>query len=186
METRHGVGKAKMVIPISGMDEKKYPFSFDVDAAALDLADRFRGPITADGVVSRVGHQYHVSGTIRGTNHGECDRCLIETSREIETDFEIVYTVSGEPLSEIEDLEDGSNGVVTLAPEDHQIILDEELRQALLLGVPMKNLCKEECRGLCPTCGHDLNQGECGCGNGPIDPRWSKLQGLFPDEDDSN
>jgi len=62
---------------------------------------------------------------------------------------------------------------------DEQNILDltEALDNYALLGLPMKPLCREDCAGLCPTCGNNLNQSDCQC-PAPIDPRWAKLTAL--------
>lgn len=60
----------------------------------------------------------------------------------------------------------------------HILDLSEAVRQYALLAVPMKPLCAPDCRGLCPSCGKDLNQGRCGCAAVPIDGRWAKLQEL--------
>ncbi len=62
--------------------------------------------------------------------------------------------------------------------EQHTLDLSEAVRQYALLAVPMKALCKKDCAGLCPKCGKNLNQGECGCHIDDIDPRWSKLADL--------
>jgi len=63
--------------------------------------------------------------------------------------------------------------------EHHDIDLTEAVRQYALLAMPMKTLCREDCAGLCPTCGHNLNHGPCECSAQEVDPRWSKLSELL-------
>ena len=63
--------------------------------------------------------------------------------------------------------------------ERHILDLTEAVRQYALLVIPMKPLCCEECAGLCPTCGHDLNQGPCDCPSQGLDPCWSRLRKLL-------
>ena len=63
--------------------------------------------------------------------------------------------------------------------EHHDIDLTEVVRQYALLAMPMKALCREDCAGLCPTCGHNLNHGPCECSAQEVDPRWSKLSELL-------
>ena len=63
--------------------------------------------------------------------------------------------------------------------EHHILDLTEAVRQYALLAVPMKPLCREECAGICPSCGRDLNQGPCDCPTPSRDPRWSKLDKLL-------
>ncbi|MBN1225748.1 MAG: DUF177 domain-containing protein, partial [Deltaproteobacteria bacterium] len=58
------------------------------------------------------------------------------------------------------------------------IDLTEVVREQILLAVPMIPICKEDCKGLCPYCGQNLNQCKCVCAGKTIDPRWSKLQNL--------
>ena len=63
--------------------------------------------------------------------------------------------------------------------DGHNILdLTEAIRQYALMTIPMKPLCREDCAGLCPICGHDFNQGACGCLPQEIDPRWSELNKL--------
>jgi len=59
--------------------------------------------------------------------------------------------------------------------EHHILDLTEAVRQNALLAIPMKPLCREDCAGLCPECGHNLNQGACGCLSQRMDPRWAEL-----------
>ncbi|MRR10305.1 DUF177 domain-containing protein, partial [bacterium] len=59
-----------------------------------------------------------------------------------------------------------------------EIDLWPELREAVLLALPLKPLCREDCRGICPACGRDLNEGSCGCREDRGDHRWDKLREL--------
>lgn len=106
----------------------------------------------------------------------ECSRCLCSFSHPLNFTIEEEYfptldIVTGEnlPLPE----EAGSFMI-----DDHNVIdLSEALRQYAVLAVPIKPLCKQECAGLCPTCGTDLNEKPCSCPPA-IDPRWEKLRNL--------
>ena len=70
--------------------------------------------------------------------------------------------------------------VVTVIRSDQEYIdISKDVREYALLAIPMKNLCKEDCKGLCSHCGKDLNEGECGCTNEKIDPRWIALKNLY-------
>ncbi len=59
-----------------------------------------------------------------------------------------------------------------------EIDLTRALREQILLSIPPSPLCSEDCKGLCPTCGKDLNEGECGCDRTVMDPRWAALKGI--------
>jgi len=75
---------------------------------------------------------------------------------------------------------------VELSPDDMEIgflreeavEVEEILKERIWLSIPMKPLCKEDCKGLCPTCGKDLNEGECDCPKEAIDPRFAVLKDL--------
>jgi uncharacterized protein len=119
---------------------------------------------------------------VRGALHTEveltCSRCLnlFSYSATINIDEEYAPTidvVSGIPLPPPE--EPGT----FLINEQHIIDLTEAIRQYLLLAIPMKPLCREDCAGLCQHCGRNLNQGPCHCSPQGIDPRWSALSKLL-------
>jgi uncharacterized protein len=105
-----------------------------------------------------------------------CSRCLSLFRYPLTLNFEEEYlptvdAISGAPLPPPEE------GVFTI-DEHHILDLTEAISQYTLLAIPMKPLCHKECAGLCPNCGHNLNQGRCDCPTETIDPRWSKLTRL--------
>ena len=106
-----------------------------------------------------------------------CSRCLslfdYPLTLSIEEEyFPITDVVSGISLSLPEE-----PGCFTI-DEHHVLDLTEAIRQYALLAIPMKPLCGQDCAGLCPTCGHNLNQGPCDCLPQEADPRRSKLNKL--------
>ena len=118
---------------------------------------------------------------VRGVLHTEveltCSRCLSLFSYPVTLNIEEEYIptidiVSGAPLSSPE--EPGSFAI----DEHHVIDLTEAIRQYTLLAMPMKPLCRKDCAGLCPNCGHNLNQGLCSCPLQEANPRWSALSKL--------
>lgn len=138
--------------------------------------------IYGDGSVSEVLGRIGLMRTnrgilVKGRLHTEagvyCSRCLAlfrcPLDLEIEEEyFPTVDVVSGVPVSVPED-----SGFTI--DEHHLIDLAEAVRQYALVGLPMKPLCRENCAGLCPGCGHNLNEGPCGCPAEPADPRWAVL-----------
>ena len=106
-----------------------------------------------------------------------CSRCLSLFDYPLtlsigEEYFPITDVVSGISLSLPEE-----PGCFTI-DEHHVLDLTEAIRQYALLAIPMKPLCGQDCAGLCPTCGHNLNQGPCDCLPQQADPRRSKLNKL--------
>ena len=170
--------RPQMEIQISGMKEGERAFTFETKAEDLELP-MFEGMVTVGGTLRKVSNQYFLRSRISGTFHGECDRCLAEVRREITAPMDIYYYIGvAESEGGDDDLE-----MRTIEPEQDVIVLDEEVRQAIAIQVPLKTLCREECVGLCPRCGADLNTGDCGCQTDEIDPRWAKLAEAFKKKD---
>lgn len=171
--------RATMVLRISGMPDGELKLAFEVDAAELGI-ERFAGPITVDGSVRKVSTQVFVQCAAAGTFIGECDRCLAEVRQRVEAPINLFYQVSTDTRGAIDD-NDGD--MRTLHPEQDTIELDDEVRQALLLAVPLKVLCGDDCAGICAGCGANLNIEKCRCEEPPVDPRWAKLADLYKKDD---
>ncbi len=118
---------------------------------------------------------------VQGDLHAEialsCARCLAPVRVPLDVPLEEVYTptldiLTGKPIEP--DEEDRALWI-----DAHHILdLTEVLRQDVLVAVPMQVLCKQDCRGLCPMCGSNLNEGPCEC-QPEIDPRWAALADLL-------
>ncbi len=106
-----------------------------------------------------------------------CSRCLGTFPSELDVNFAEEYlpsidVASGLPLPAPDEPD-------TFMIDDHHTIdLDEAIRQYALLVIPMKPLCQENCAGICPQCGQNLNRGSCDCATEVLDPRWAKLTAL--------
>jgi uncharacterized protein len=108
-----------------------------------------------------------------------CSRCLQPLQETVSIEFEeefraTVDVQSGQPLDERPD-----DDAFTI-DQNHMLDLTEAVRQYREASAIMQPLCREDCRGLCPRCGKDLNTGACDCGAGSIDERWAALSGLLP------
>ena len=106
-----------------------------------------------------------------------CSRCLSPFRRPLTLKFEEEYmptvdVFTGAPLDT-----NGDSGSFTIN-QQHVLDLQEAIRQYVLMVTPMKPLCDENCAGLCPKCGKNLNDGSCDCPQQEIDPRWAKLMQL--------
>lgn len=100
---------------------------------------------------------------------GRCDRCMDSFSRPYQMPVEHILVTS---------LNNEENDDFVLL-DNYQLKLDELVETDILLGLPSKNLCREECRGLCPMCGKNLNEGLCGCHSETTDPRLEILRQLI-------
>ena len=98
-----------------------------------------------------------------------CDRCGEETITSFDYGFDHTLVLSLE----------GENEGDYIETPDYNLDLDELVTSDILLELPLKHLCSEECKGLCPKCGANLNRGECGCDRQEIDPRLEALRSLL-------
>lgn len=132
----------------------------------------------------RAGEGILVTGRLETTARQKCCRCLVEFDQpvviELEEEFlPVVNIVTGAP-SILGDDQDTAN----LIDEHHTLDLSEVIRQDLWLCLPPSLVCMQDCRGLCPRCGRNLNEGICTCSAEEIDGRWSSLLEGFSDAAD--
>lgn len=149
----------------------------------LDLgepADTWDGPATvqAELHLGRSGHGVLVTGSFSGDVPLVCSRCLEPFQFQVEDRFDL-YCEPGaaSPPEEEHELTDDELDVTYL--EEGRINTDHLLRESILLSLPVQPLCHEDCRGLCPRCGANLNQGACTCTETRVDPRLQVLRKLL-------
>ncbi len=143
----------------------------DGDQAAL------RGAARVAGRASRHGEEIRVRGKIEADVEVGCDRCLAPVAMPLEVEFETAFIPQEKAAGEPEHVELLAEDMGLAAFDGDAIDLDDLVREQLLLALPSRNLCREDCQGLCPTCGADLNAGHCGCARDETDPRWAALAG---------
>ena len=121
------------------------------------LGVRLVSPVTVGGVLESAGHGgYFWHGRFAGQVHAVCRRCLEEFITPVEQDVEVIFSADPE-------LQDDPS-VYPLTEPLAQVDLRPAVREELALAVETFPLCREDCRGLCPRCGADLNRGPCLCG----------------------
>ncbi len=145
---------------------------------AVDVAGDGNGyPVQGEVKLTRTDRSILVEGTLHMEVEVTCSRCLglfscPLTFQIAEEYFPTVDVVSGASLTVPDE-----PGFFTI-DEQHVLDLSEVMRQYALIAIPMKPLCQEDCAGLCPQCGSNLNQGRCNCPSQPVDPRWLELTKL--------
>ena len=102
-----------------------------------------------------------------------CDRCLEDVDRAIPVSFSHEYDMKQTAEERIRDLDESSYLNGTDLDVDRMVYLE------LLMNWPQKILCRENCKGLCPICGKNLNYGDCGCEEEPKDPRMAAISDIF-------
>ncbi len=151
------------------------PFSLDMDLSGVDWngAAPFRSPIHVEGVVRNMAGALLLRSRLSSVLRLSCDRCGKEFSREKAVEFETLLS---------DELENGESDDIVLYGRDGLLDADELMREVWLLNMDTKNLCSEDCKGLCPGCGADLNAGPCKCRR-QVDPRLAKLAQLLEQDD---
>jgi uncharacterized protein len=134
--------------------------------------------VTAD--VTRSRERYNVAVEVKGELRADCHRCLASFAMPVGAGFSFILN-RGEAGRAPEG--DDNDDLVTI-PAVGETMYDifPRVREALILEIPIKLLCEEGCKGVCPKCGANLNQEECTCGSGPGDPRWGALKKLADGE----
>lgn len=126
------------------------------------------------------GETVHVQGRLLAILSLECGRCLAPFDLDVTQDLDLFCLPHEEGLGSEENEEEISDRDLVVAYYSQgQVDLAELIREQLLLAVPMKRLCQEACKGLCPRCGANWNTGSCDCRDEVEDPRLSPLKGLL-------
>jgi uncharacterized protein len=107
-----------------------------------------------------------------------CARCLEPVHYPIQREFDLLYRPAGSDITEDKEVEIQDTDAAISYYEGDGVQTVDLLREQVLLEVPLKTLCKEDCKGLCPHCGINLNTGKCECAQAATDPRWEALKGL--------
>ena len=161
-----------MIIKISNLSDGVHNYNFNDSIKELGLSEPFYDNFTVDVELNKFQNQIILDSEIFLKAKFECDRCSDESNTELKTKYRMVYLFGQEP-------DDNDSIDISYLPlEADKIDITKDVRDYALLAIPMKKLCKEDCKGLCANCGKNLNEGDCNCSKDVIDPRWLPLQEL--------
>lgn len=176
-----------LITPLQLVDE---PLAIDeiIQPGTLDYTPDLRqtGPLpvkgSADLLVEHRDEGSHVNDIrLRAAYHGDfeilCARCVEPVALPLKGEFDLLFRP---------EKADAMGGEHAITPEETEIgyyqesglSLEDVVREQVLLSLPGRTLCKEDCKGLCPRCGQNLNLATCSCGDVPSDPRWNALADL--------
>jgi uncharacterized protein len=171
----------KMLIEISQIPPEGLDIALSDEILDLgEPADTWDGPATiqAELHVGRSGRGVLISGSFNSDVPMICSRCVEPFHYQVGDRFDLYCeTGPGGPPAEEHELADDELDVTYL--EEGRISTDHLLRENVLLSLPVQPLCREDCRGLCPRCGANLNQGACNCTETRMDPRLQALRKLL-------
>jgi len=163
-------------IPPDGLDVSLPEEVLDLGASA----DIWTGPATVQATMhmGRSGRGILISGSFSGGVALVCSRCLEPFPFRSQDHFEVYCEAAAQgQLKEEHELTNDELDVTYL--DQGRINTDSLLRENILLSLPVQPLCHEDCRGLCPRCGANLNQSACNCTEAHVDPRLQALRKLL-------
>ena len=161
-----------MKIQVGGLSEGVHQFHFDVQAPEIGLGEEF-SQVHAEVVLDKTPNQLALRVAVHTAAHFSCDRCTAPFASPLDAMYRMHYLWNDEDASQYDVAE-----VQTIPQGSSFIDITEDVRQTVLVAVPLKLLCREDCLGLCPHCGKDLNEGPCECRVEETDSRWDKLRAL--------
>ncbi len=119
-------------------------------------------------VVQNLESRVLLSGTMQAEGPAECGRCLQEFAIrwDVPVDLQVLRDV---------DTDENEGETLLILQQKGEVDLGDSLRECAILGYPQAQVCSDECKGLCPECGINRNQGTCECEDHNVDPRWDGL-----------
>ena len=137
----------------SGKDQQEFFFQYQPEKELVDIPSvQMRYPVDINGEITLTGlHSAYIEGEITFTLYGECTRCLKQTE----------CTLTAEFAEQIEAGDDEGYPLV-----NDKVDLAKIVEDAILINMPVNLLCREDCKGICPDCGVNLNDEQCKCNKG--------------------
>jgi uncharacterized protein len=177
-----------MEFKVSELEQEPIEYEVELAPGAIDFGEEAEqsGPLESSGL-AEVIHEHRGPKEIvadirlRGRYAGEfevpCARCVEPVKIPLSGEFDLIFRPIG--------VDAGAPERSITAPETEigyyqkdSLLLEDVLREQVLLSLPVRTLCKADCKGLCPRCGKNRNLEACTCEEGPADPRWEALSGL--------
>lgn len=169
---------------------EKEPIEFDVELApgSIDFGEEAKqvGPLGSDGR-AEVIHEHRgpkdivadirLKGGYEGKFEVPCARCVEPVEVPLKAEFDLIFRPIGVDSGNAERSISAPETEIGYYQKD-SLLLEDVLREQVLLSLPVRTLCKADCKGLCPRCGKNRNMEACTCEEGPADPRWEALAGL--------
>lgn len=162
-------------------DERVAPGVIDFDDDIKQTSD-IRSLGRAQLVREQHGKHQHINdiriaGDLSAELEVACARCLDPVTRSVSRKFDLLYRPLGVDAGKEEMSVTAAEAEVGYYQSDG-LLLEDVLREQVLLALPLKAICREDCKGLCPHCGKNLNQEQCNCAEPLEDPRWSALKDI--------
>ena len=175
-----------MFFEIKDLELHPIDFAEKFAPGLIDLGPEFRQrtPIETSGRADLVEEHHgkhkviqdiRVQGRLATSLELSCARCLEPIVQEVRREFDLLYRPQGADAGRDEMSVTDAEAEISYY-EGEGVQLEDVVREQVLLAVPLKVTCKESCKGLCPHCGKNLNEGKCNCDSTVQEPRWEALK----------
>ncbi|HTU46468.1 MAG TPA: DUF177 domain-containing protein [Bryobacteraceae bacterium] len=170
----------RVFISLQQLELRSVPFKVDIPTNEIDYGSEITqsSVLHAEGSAQLLNHslgEVRVQGDLTVAMQAICDRCLESANFPVERHFDLVYMPATEAAIGGEK-EIHHAGIEVGYYEGSGLALNDVLREVILLALPMRLVCSEACKGICPMCGQNRNQHDCGCQPEPVDNRLHKLK----------
>jgi uncharacterized protein len=165
---------AEFRINISNLSEGIHEHVFEAEPSKIGLDERFRSMVKIKVRLDKSLRQILLQAKMWAEGAFVCDRCLDNFIWQLDRKYSMVYIQGDRSTIDLKKEEE----IQILSADTNYIDLDEDVRQYILLAIPQKLLCREECLGICPTCGVNRNNESCTCDAHVTDSRWDALRKL--------
>ena len=177
-----------MFIEIQELEQHPIDFQEEVAPGVLDLGQDLRQiePLYAKGRAQLIEEHHgkhqivkdiRVDGSLETRFQLACARCLDPVIQDVSHKFDLLYRPQGADAGR-EELSVTSAEAEVSYYQGEGLLLEDVLREQVLLALPLKAICRDDCKGLCPHCGKNLNLEQCACAEPVEDPRWLALKDI--------
>jgi DUF177 domain-containing protein len=177
-----------MEFKVSELEKEPIEFDLQLMPGSIDFGDEAQqdGPLATSGR-AEVIHEHRgpreivadirLKGRYAGEFQVPCARCVEPVKIPLAAEFDLIFRPIGVDAGAAERAISAPETEIGYYQKD-SLLLEDVLREQVLLSLPVRTLCKPDCKGLCPRCGKNRNLEACSCEEGPADPRWEALSGL--------
>jgi uncharacterized protein len=177
-----------MFLEIQELERHPIDFEETFQPKAIDFGEGIQqsGPLEATGRAELVEEHHgkhqvikdiRLKGRLTASLELSCARCLEPVRQDVKREFELLYRPLGADAGRDElSVTDAEAEIGYYQGEG--LLLEDVLREQVLLALPLKVTCREDCQGLCPQCGTNLNRERCSCAAPVEDPRWAALKDI--------
>ena len=177
-----------MEFRISELEQEPVAFDLQLPPGSVDFGEEAEqvGALATAGL-AEVIHEHRgpkeiipdirLRGNFAGRFQVPCARCVEPVEIPLQADFDLIFRPVGADSEAPERSITAPETEIGYYQKD-SLLLEDVLREQVLLSLPVRTLCKPDCKGLCPRCGQNRNTQPCSCDHTPADPRWEALAGL--------